>query len=59
MSKQEQVSRREFFERSAAAAGGVAVPWLIPSGLLAAPGGPGPTIASAWPTSAWGAAASS
>ncbi len=42
MSRKQQVSRRRFFEGSAAAAGCAAVPWLIRSGLLAAPGRPGP-----------------
>jgi predicted dehydrogenase len=42
MSWQQQVSRRKLFEHGAAVAGAVAVPWLIPSGLLAAPGRPGP-----------------
>ncbi len=43
MSHPDSVSRRQFLRRTAAlAAAGVAVPYLVPSGVLAAQGKPGP-----------------
>ena len=43
MSQSNSLSRRDFLRRGAVlTAAGVAVPYLIPSGVLAAPGSPGP-----------------
>ena len=42
MAKSSRFSRRQFIRRSAAAMGAASVPYLIPSGVLAAPGKPGP-----------------
>ncbi|MBN2476155.1 MAG: Gfo/Idh/MocA family oxidoreductase [Pirellulales bacterium] len=42
MSHFEKHSRRRFLKRSTAAAAGMAAPWILPSGVPAAPGRPGP-----------------
>lgn len=42
MHSDKSLTRRGFFQRTATAGAAVAVPYLIPSGLLAAPGRPGP-----------------
>ena len=36
-----RLARRQFLQRSAALASSVAMPWILPSGVLAAPGRPG------------------